>query len=591
MLPDSIIEDTGVQLHTASRRFRLITLLTMLVAAGISIRAFSLQIMHGSSYRDRAESNRVEKILITAPRGIVYDHYDIALTENISSTDIVINPSLLASQEQEGDLIERLERMPLELSPQEIIETITRAREQKRPVLLQRAITHDMLLQIEEQKDHLPGIQLLSTLVRQYPYSHIASHILGYTAPTSQEELDQDATLSPTDTTGKQGIEQIYDKALRGTPGYTFLEVDAANRPQADLGTQDPIPGSNLQTTIDIELQKFIYSSLAEHAPLRGAVVALDPRDGAVRALVSFPSFDQNAFSQPGLHADTTSLFQDEEKPLFNRATAGTYPSGSVIKPFLAAAGLEENIITPQTIINSTGGISVGPWHFADWKAGGHGVTDVKKAIAESVNTFFYLLIGGDSTHEGLGVAKANAYLHQFGWAQKTGIDLPAESAGFLPTPEWKEETFGEEWYIGDTYHFGIGQGNVLVTPLQVARATAAIATGGYLPNPHIKEQKTETSKITISPQHMQTIAQAMRAVVTEGSGRSLLTVPIALAGKTGTAQIGGTENTHAWFTSFGPYEHPELVLTVLLEEGGGGETNAVPIAKDIWNWWAENRL
>jgi penicillin-binding protein 2 len=248
----------------------------------------------------------------------------------------------------------------------------------------------------------------------------------------------------------------------------------------------------------------------------------------------------------------------------------------------------------------STGGIRIGEWFFPDWKAGGHGVTDVGKALAESVNTFFYILVGGYEQTRGLGVDKAGEYLRAFSWGSPTNIDVPGEAPGLVPGPDWKEETLRQPWYIGDTYHLAIGQGDVLVTPLQVAVATAAIANDGRVIEPYLVERERNPSgeeathttverKLSIAREHLATVRAGMRQGVTEGSGRRLSTLPIAVAGKTGTAQIGGTEDTHAWYTSFGPYENPELVVTVLLERGGEGDDAAVPVAQKIWQWWADN--
>jgi penicillin-binding protein 2 len=288
-------------------------------------------------------------------------------------------------------------------------------------------------------------------------------------------------------------------------------------------------------------------------------------------------------------------------EPLFNRVAGGSYPPGSTIKPLLAAAGLAEGIISPETSWLSTGGIRVGQWFFPDWKAGGHGATDVKKALAESVNTFFYRLVGGDEGQSGLGPETAGEYLRAFSWGEITGIDLPGEVVGLVPTPAWKEETKHERWYVGDTYHLAIGQGDVLASPLQIAVATAAIANGGNVPTPFLVErQRTfagndvshspQLRSMPVAEQHLQTVREGMRQAVTAGSARRLLSLPISVAGKTGTSQFGGGDETHAWFTSFGPYEKPDLVVTVLLERAGGGEEAAVPIAEQIWRWWAERQ-
>lgn len=593
-----IIEESRTRTERSMRRFSLLTGFLLFAITLVIGRGAYLQIIQGGSFRERAEHNRVENIVIPAPRGIIYDMHKTQLVENISSTDLVINPTQLPTQDNESALIDRLTTLLPLLPPEEIQAAIAKARKTQQNTLLSKAINHDTVLAIEEAERELPGVYLASSLVRKYPYAEILAHVLGYTSPVTAEELEKESSLAVTDTTGKQGIEKIYDASLRGQHGLTYTEVNASGKQKTNLGTKPAIPGEDITLTINVDLQKFIYGLFSEKNerakqsrgdPLRGAAIVLDPNSGAVRALVSYPSHDPNIFSQPSLRSHAASIFQDPATPLFNRAVDGMYPSGSTIKPFLAAAALEEGVITPQTTVYSTGGITVGPWHFADWKAGGHGITNVTKALSESVNTFFYMVAGGLDGNPGLGIDRATTYLKSFGWGTKTGIDLPSEAAGFLPSPDWKLKTTGQPWYIGDTYHLGIGQGDVLVTPLQIAAATGAIAQGKYWFTPHLIEGSITKRLIPIRSEYVRVVQEGMRQAVINGSSRSLSTLPMLLAGKTGTAQIGGTEKTHAWFTSFGPYKNPTYVVTILLEEGGAGDKDAVPIAKEIWQWIAEH--
>ncbi len=592
------IEEQVIRTGKDPRRFHVLNIFLTISLTLVIGRSAYLQIVQGDSFRNRAEHNRMENILIPAPRGIVYDTKGKQLVENISSTDLVINPSELPTQDNESALIDLLTQLLPTIPPEEIQAVFTKARVTRQTTLLSKAIDHNTVLRIEESERELPGVFLVSSLVRQYPYGESVAHVLGYTSPVTSEELREDSTLAVTDTTGKQGIEKTYDASLRGQHGFTFTEVNASGKQKTDLGTKPATAGENITLTIDAQFQKFIFGLFSEknakkkqvnEDPLRGVAIVLDPNSGAVRALVSFPSYNPNIFSQPSLRSRTVDVFQDPNKPLFNRAVDGTYASGSTIKPFLAAAALQEGIITPQTTIRSTGGIQVGPWRFADWKAGGHGITDVRKALAESVNTFFYMITGGLDGKAGLGIDRATRYLRTFGWGAKTGIDLPSEAMGFLPSPDWKLQTTGQPWYIGDTYHLGIGQGDVLATPLQVAVATGAIAQGYYWFTPHLMEGSIVKHAIPIQSEYIQVVREGMRQAVTDGSARSLKALSIPIAGKTGTSQIGGTEKTHAWFTSYGPYEKPQYVVTILLEEGGAGDTEAIPLAKEIWQWIAEH--
>lgn len=595
----TIIESAQPSKSPTQLRFRWLYLLLIAAVALIGGRSFFLQVISGTQFRAKAEGNRVALLPLPAPRGIIYDTHGLQLVENVARTDLVLDPALLPSQENEAYLIERLPKLLPEINPEEVQKALQQVRHTNRALPLAKALEHESVLRIEEAREDLPGVQLVSSLARRYLKPFALAHVVGYTSPVTVDELETDQSLLPTDTTGKTGVEKVYDSVLRGRHGAAYTEINAAGRPQKDLGREEPYAGRDITLSIDSELQEYIYTLFSDWdtqrqsekgRPLKGAVVALDPTSGALRALVSYPSFDPNVFSQAARTDDAARLFQDEDQPLFNRAAAGMYPPGSTIKPFLAVAALEEGIITPETIILSTGGLTIGPWRFPDWKAGGHGPTDVTKAIAESVNTFFYIATGGDETRQGLGVERATAYLRSFGWGQPTNIDLANEAAGFLPSMEWKEREKGERWYIGDTYHLGIGQGDVLVTPLQLSASAAAIANGGYLYQPYLNNRSEEPQRLPVAVQHIETARAGMRRAVTEGSGVALNSLSITLAGKTGTAQIGGSEDTHAWFTSFGPYENPELVVTVLLERGGEGDEQAVPFSRAVWQWWIDKR-
>lgn len=580
-------------------RFWLLYLGLAVVVGALLGRSFYLQVWVGSGFLARAEGNRLAVEPHVAPRGLLLDQYGKKLVENIPSTDVVLDPALLPTSQDEAVLFDRLPQL-LALSTEEVQQAVRLTRQRQRLTVLKKAVPHDMLLRLEEERKNLPGVRLVSSLVRQYPYGAAAAHLLGYTSAVTAEELAHDDTLLSVDQTGKVGLEKQYDRQLRGQPGAVYTQINAQGEPLLTMGTKAAKSGQDLSLTLDIELQQFIYDHLQDRAGLpdrqAGAVVVLEPASGAVRALVNVPAFDPNVFSQPARQHDLPLELQRPGNPLFNRAVDGMYPPGSTIKPFLAAAALQEHLITPTTTILSTGGITVGPWHFPDWKPGGHGLTNVTKALAESVNTFFYAVSGGYENQPGLGVEKITAYLRRFGWGAPSGLDLPSEAAGFLPSPAWKEKEKHEKWYIGDTYHLGIGQGDVLVTPLQVAVATSVVANQalpagrqGWRPQPHLLATHHATGE-HLNLDGLSAVREGMRAAVTDGSARALSDLPVALAGKTGTAQIGeGVETTHAWFTSFGPVEQPKYVVTVLLERGGAGDREAVPVAKAIWKWLLEH--
>jgi len=595
----SMIDSSNTSVAKRVMRFRLLRIGLICAITILMGRSYYLQVIQGNAWHVQAEENRVSIIMQAAPRGIVYDRYGRQVVENIASTDLVLDPLSMPSQENESALIEGLVKHT-GLEPAQVREVIHLARGKIQPVLLKKSLSHDVVIELERALKDLPGVHLASASVRNYLRPFAMSHVLGYTGLASAEERVTNDSLMMSDIVGKAGIEKTYDVELRGRSGAAYVEVDADGHPQKELSQTASEPGNDLILTVDADLQDFIFNLLAEKKR-RGAVVALDPLSGAIIALVNYPAYDPNIFSQPARQKEARSVLLDEQQPLFNRAIGGKYPPGSTIKPLIAAAGLQEDVITNQTTVFSSGGIQVATWNFPDWKEGGHGQTNVTKALAESVNTFFYLLAGGDDTQPGLGVRKITKYLNDFGWGKLSGIDLPGEAAGLLPSPEWKIETKNEPWYIGDTYHLGIGQGDVLVTPLQVAISTAAIANGGTLYTPYVvakqgqndenkDRHKEQSAKLPITLKNLQIVQQGMRQAVQAGSARRLDALPIALAGKTGTAQIdSGEDITHAWFTSYGPVESPNLVITVLLEEGGKGDVDAIPVAEEIWQWWIEH--
>jgi penicillin-binding protein 2 len=324
----------------------------------------------------------------------------------------------------------------------------------------------------------------------------------------------------------------------------------------------------------------------------RGSAIVMDVRDGSVLALAALPAYDNNVFAGKVSSTAYQLLLENPDRPLFPRAWAGQFPSGSTIKPLIVTAALAEGVVTARTTVTSIGGIHVGPWFFPDWKVGGHGTVNARSAIAWSVNTFFYYVGGGYGGFIGLGVDRLTKWMRAFGLGAETGIDLPGEATGHVPSQEWKQETKNERWYIGDTYNLSIGQGDLLVTPLQMARMTAAVANGGTLVRPHVvmSSSTAELPRLDVDASALATVRQGMRETVIYGSGRALSVLPVPSAGKTGTAQWNSDKPNHAWYIGFAPFESPEIVVTVLLEEGGEGSSYAVPVAGEILRAWWEGQ-
>ncbi len=563
-----------------------------------------LNIVRGGEYQAMAERNSLRSIVLSAPRGIITDRFGVPLVENEPSLGAAIVPGdLPGDQTGRTQVLENIKSFfgPDEETWASIMTRLDGGSFQ--PILLKDHLEQSVIIHFLAERQKFPGIVLLKTAERKYIDGTVFSHIIGYEGKIRADELAErkDAGYTMTDSIGKQGIEKSYEKELRGVHGGELVEVDALGQVKKALGIIAPQKGSDLTLTIDAGLQREAYRVmeriLGEAKLEKGALVALDPKTGAVRALVSFPGYDNNLFARGISQKEYSALANDSRKPLFNRAIAGEYPPGSTIKPILAGAALAEGLITPETTIESRGGIQVGRSFFGDWKA--HGLTDLRRAIAVSSDVYFYSIGGGYGGIQGLGIERMKAYEERFGWGKRTGIDLPGEQDGFLPTPTWKQERFGERWYIGDDYNSSIGQGYILATPLQIALAMAAVANGGTLPRPHVVEsvQKGNGKKEMLTPEPLNNgilspgilsvVREGMRETVTDGTAQSLQALPVAVAGKTGTAQFGADKKTHGWFASFAPYDNPELVMIILVEDQSENETyHAVPITQALYNWY-----
>lgn len=569
------------------------------------VRSAQLQIIKNDEYRFLAESNRFRTQRIIPQRGKVFDRNGLVLADNIPSFVLTMTIADLPKDEIERrKLFDEVAQL-VGIQPTDLDLLLTQyAYNTTEEVPVKRNISFDRAMFLAVQVKQMSGFNLQASSLRRYPQTtQSLSHILGYTGKITLDELKKwrDQGYGPIDTIGKTGIENSFEKILRGTKGEILTEVNAKGEPLSVASKTEPIVGSDITLTIDSKFQEFVESrlrkTLGSVKSTRGSVVALDPKTGDVLAMVSLPSFDNNLFAQ-GIDEESYNKYaEDEDLPLFFRAISGEYPSGSTFKPFVAYAALSENIISEKTSYISVGGIRINEWFFPDWKSGGHGVTDVYKAISESINTFFYIIGGGFDDINGLGVQKITEYARRFGFGKQTGIDLPNEAEGFLPSKEWKEEVKGERWYVGDTYHLSIGQGDFLTTPLQMAKATAIIANNGIDITPrvlekvgdktiHIKKEPIEE----LNEYALSIVKKGMRRTVTTGSARSLNDLPISVAGKTGTAQAPGHDKFHSWFTGFVPNDDPDLVLAILVEDGGESTEAAVPLAKEIFYWWSTNK-
>ncbi len=589
----------------------------------LALKLFDLQVMQGQELKELAEGNRLRIHTILAPRGYILDRNDEPIARNTASFGLVATPVDLPTEGLDG-VIDKISSM-FSIPKEEISEKLKNIRTNStEPIVIARNITQQQSILFETHAQEMVGFSLRSVPIREYTNPEIFSHALGYTGLISESELTDLKPLGYqlNDFVGKSGIELSYEQYLRGQNGNTQVEVDAMGRPIKSIGTVEPEPGNIVKLNIDAGLQQQLYEGFTKISPeSKGAAVAMNPKTGEVLALVSVPGFNNNLFA-PGISQnDYKQLIENPNLPLFNRAVAGVYPPGSTIKGVIAAAALEENIVKPDTIINDNGIMTVvnqfNPgivYRFPGWKLSGLGPMNVRSAIAESSDIYFYTVGGGNpSTNiDGLGIKRLVDYYRSFGMGELTGIDIQGEKTGTLASPEWKAEyhkndPVSAKWYLGNTYHISIGQGDMLATPLQVNLWTSIIANNGWVNKPtllkEVVNQAGETVykptpelllKTSISPENMAAVQAGYRdnIISEKGSGRTLANLPITSAGKTGTSQFDGSDpkRTHAWYTVYAPYENPEIAITVLVEAGGEGHAAAVPIVREALLWWAQNR-
>lgn len=575
------------------------------------VRLFYLQITQGSYFRNIAEGNRIRIKPVRASRGVIIDRDNRLLVRNISRFSLFFIPADLPQDEIELNRVLSAVARVLGKSVEELKILVEQSwKFSYEPVLMKEDVPYEQAVLLEIESANLAGVFLERVPRRQYIETGGGlSHILGYTGKLTADEYEalKDQGYLINDDIGKTGVEKTYELFLRGKYGLKKVEVDFLGKEEKILSTLESERGQDLILSIDFDLQKkaneFLRDYGAKFKAGSGTVIIANVNTGELLALVSWPDYDNNLFAAGISIEDYQALTEDANKPFINRAISGEYPPGSTFKLVEAAGALEEGIINEKTQVFSTGGIKIGEWFYPDWKAGGHGRVTVTEAIAESVNTFFYYIGGGYEDFKGLGLERISYWAYLFGLGQESGIDLIGEEDGFLPTKQWKMKYKGKPWYIGDTYHLAIGQGDILVTPLQVLNFTTAIANGGILYQPRVvlglvdrskKEKFLLEPKIIrkyfVSDNNLGIVREGMREAVIYGSLQGLNSLPVEVAGKTGTAQIGGDKEPHAWFTGFAPYREPEIAVTVLVENGGEGSRVAASIGREIFKYYFENK-
>jgi penicillin-binding protein 2 len=571
-------------------------------------RVYYLEIIEGEKYRTLAEENRVNLRLLAPRRGQILDRLGTSLANNQQNFRVVFLP------EQVEDADELLDRIgayvQLTDADRKRIARDLKNTDNLNAVLVKDNLTRDQMDVISVHSTELPGTDIDAGEVRAYPYSLTTAHVLGYVGTASEQDSrtesddDTDDVLAlPGFRIGKDGIEKQYDLDLRGEAGDVQMEVNAHGSVVRELARTDPKPGRDLTLNIDIGLQQYTQQRLAREEA--ASAIVLDIHNGDVRTLVSHPAYDPNLFTYGISKPDWDLLNNDIHAPLMNKIVSGVYAPGSTIKPVVALAGLESGMLDPDATVYCPGYFELGDTVFHCWKHGGHGHVNLHGAIAGSCDTFFY-----DLGHR-IGIDRIQAMMKRFGFGQKTGIDLPHERTGFVPSRTWKIATHGQTWQQGETLIAAIGQGYMLSSPLQLAIMAARIANGGRLITPRLVHAvggnpivNDMSTPLGIDPKHLEIVQNAMAAVVNEQIGTAYGArtgkEDFMMAGKTGTAQVRHIseeereegvatneslpwkERDHALFAGFAPVGSPRFAVAVVIEHGGSGAHTAAPAAKDI---------
>lgn len=568
-------------------------------------RLFQLQVIEGKVNFVRSEENRLRIKRVSPERGLIYDRSSTVLAKNAPAFTVGLDLTVL-KEEDDLMVVDSLSRL-LPLSKPETLEKVRLARlGGRQEVILLRGVSRDLVLALETLREPLIGVFTDTAPVRQYSYPELYAHVLGYSGEVSNEDLKEFSQMSLTsgDVVGKTGLERFYEPQLHGKVGKILLEHDATGRKLREVAQESPLRGNSLVLTIDNAMQKAAFAALEksvkENKAVGGAVVVLKANTGEVLALVSYPSFDANMFSGIVATDKYSSLLEDKSLPFFDRSVSALYPPASTFKLVTATAALSEGVIAPQDTIEEVQSISVGGSTFANWTlawgVAPHGLLDIEGAIAQSSDIYFYEVGGGYQDQKGVGPQSIASFARDFGFGERSGIDLPGESAGLVPDPEYKEREKGETWYLGDTYITAIGQGDLLATPLQVAVMTQMVANGGTYYRPYLVSRVIDNDGDNLdafSPTQIRKLKQTeqlsfvrrgMREAVEYGTAVELKDHPGEIAAKTGTAETGVATQLHAWFTSFAPYSQPEIVVTTFLEGGGQGSRTALPVAKAIYD-------
>lgn len=549
-------------------------------------RLWQLEVIQGKASLALSEENRIRIRTIPAPRGVIYDRNGNVLATNTPGFRLVAETTGLTDKRM-NEIADKLSVM-LAISAADIKSKLKDQSQSEE--VIESKLARDTALSLEVSLSDLPELRVVEDPIRSYPNGGTLAHLLGYVGEITAAELKdpQNAGYSPGATVGRVGVEASYDYLLRGKDGRELVEVDSTGRTARVIAREDPIPGHSLVLTVDLGLTKKVEEAMQQELnsvthSRRAVAIAMDPRDGSLLTYLSYPTFDPNLFARGISTKEYAALADDPDQPLFDRAISGVYPPGSTFKPTVAVAALSEGVTTKDRIVNSPGVIYLGTQAFHNWSDKALGPQTLTDAIAWSNDIYFYTM-GGE-----LGVDRLSNWAAKFGFGQKTGIKIPGESKGNLPTAAWKQATYGEPWYPGDNYNYGIGQGFLLTTPMQMVSDIAAIGNGGTLFQPIlIKEVRDENNFVIssdspvvrksnlASPDVISAVKDGMHKACT-----TLISFPGDVGCKTGTAEFGGSgQNPHGWFSIYAPLNNPQIAMVVLVEGVGHGSIYASPIAR-----------
>lgn len=555
-------------------------LMTVLFAC-LAVYLFYMQCVRGEYYRELAKMNRIRLLPLSGPRGNIYDRNGNLLAGNRLAFDCVVVPQEFYPDRPALDELGRLLDKPVPALRGRIRENTSAP---FAPVIMKDDVAKELAIAISEKSLDLPGVLIQTRSVRYYPHNNVASHIIGYLGKINENELYtlSDYGYKAMDYVGRSGLELFYDSYLKGEEGGIQAEVDSRGRELRQIGVKEPEKGRDITTTIDLELEAHIDSLMEGQ---KGAVVVMSSGTGEILALVSKPDFDPNIFVSAPKPDFINSLLGRNDCPMIDRAISAAYPPGSVFKLVTSSAALDMKRVCPHDQFSCSGFYILGKWRFNCWKEEGHGAEVLTDGIKNSCNVFFY------QVGRKVGVDGLAAYAVKYGLGRNSGVDLPYESAGTVPTQAWKLRKIKQGWFEGDTVNYAIGQGYLLVTPLQILRMANAVGTEGILVKPflvrkidNLEVKGTERRRLDISKETFRVIKEGMKKAVNDPSGtaKAARAEGLTVAGKTGTAEAG-PKGSHAWFTGFSPADEPQFSVVVFLEYGGKGGDKPAKMASSIF--------